>query len=382
MRVFVIQPNLLAKSEVWLYRMNQMLESYICGLAAFIHKGETTHSDYTVINLNGRPLNFVERQLSRFKLKKIKINQLLHNELLRSIKDTDADILIVHYATTAHYLWNILKEIEIPIYIYVHGYDIIWDHNNDKGELLHSKDYSLDIYNISQKQNISFIVSSECSFNQLVKIGISEIKIKKKTFGVDLPSINRLYDREELQILFLGRFVDFKGPDIVLEAFLKACELGLEGNLVMAGEGPLRIMCEIIARRSKYKTRISFRGAVTKEEAKELFISSDLYTMHNSKGIVSNGYDTFGVTLIEAMSYGLPVITAPVGGSSEIITNNVDGILVPENDVNEHCNAFMRLYADKLLRKKLGETARLKVETNFSAEREKEELFAILDIRE
>jgi colanic acid/amylovoran biosynthesis glycosyltransferase len=382
MRVFVIQPNLFAKSEVWLHRMNQMLENYICGLAAFIHKGEKKHYNYSVINLNGRPLNFMERQLIRFKLKKVNLNKLLHDELLRSIKISEANILIVHYATTAHYLWSILTELDLPIYIYVHGYDIIWDHKNDKGELLHSKDYSVDIYKISQKSNISFIVSSECSFNQLVNIGISVIKIKRKTFGVNIPSINRSYDKEELQILFLGRFVDFKGPDIVLEAFIKACDLGFQGNLVMAGEGPLRIMCEIIARRSQYKTRISFKGAVTKEEAEKLFISSDLYTMHNSRGIITNGYDTFGVTLIEAMSYGLPVITAPVGGPSEIIINNVDGILVPENDVNEHCNAFMRLYDDKLLRKKLGETARLKVETNFSAKREKEELFSILGISE
>jgi colanic acid/amylovoran biosynthesis glycosyltransferase len=379
MKIFVIQPNLSAKSEVWLFRINLILEKSICGVAAFLTK-EEANNNTSVFNLNGRNPNFFERQLIRLKLLKYNFDTVMRKELLGCIKRSNANMIIVHYATTAHYLWNgILENLKIPVFIYVHGHDVIWDHRDLTGDKLHSETYIKNIFTISKNSNVKFIANSLCTYKNLVTVGIDENKIVLKYFGVDLPKINRDYDKDELQVLFLGRFVDFKGPEIVLSAYIKACDLGFKGTLIMAGDGPLKIMCEIIARRSEYADRISFTGAVTKEKAEELYRSSDLYTMHNSKGIISNGYDTFGVTFIEAMSYGLPVVTAPIGGPAEIIEDGVDGILVQENDVDEHAQAFMQLYNCSILRQKLGENGRRKVETKFSSIIEKKELLRILE---
>jgi glycosyltransferase involved in cell wall biosynthesis len=382
MRIFVIQPNLAAKSEVWLYRMNQMLKNHICGVAAFVQKGESLNYQYPVFNLNGRQAKFWERQRIRLKTNGTDFHQKIRHELLATIKSSKADIILVHYATTAHYLWDLLSTLKIPIYIHVHGYDIIWDHKDENGKFIHSNTYASEINNISQEENVNFIANSTCSYNNLISIGVSKNKIAKKYYGVELPLHKRDYNKDTLDVLFLGRFVDFKGPDIVLEAFLQACEFGFQGTLVMAGDGPLKIMCEIIARRSKYADRIFFKGAVTKEQAIALYKSSDIYTMHNSIGIISNGYDTFGATFIEAMSFGLPIITAAVGGPSEIIENGEDGIFVQENNVKEHAEAFLALLKDKTLRRKLGENSRHKVENKFSSELEKTEFFNILGIQQ
>ncbi|RZJ99377.1 MAG: glycosyltransferase, partial [Flavobacterium sp.] len=78
------------------------------------------------------------------------------------------------------------------------------------------------------------------------------------------------------------------------------------------------------------------------------------------------------------MSFGLPVITANVGGPIELIENGKDGILVEADDSLQHVEAFMALFNDRELCKNLGENARKKVENSFSLAREKEELFGIL----
>lgn len=359
--------------------MNQILRENICGLAAY-QQSSTIGYSYPVFNLNGRRPNFWERQQIRFKLLRYDFGKIMRDELLKKIKSSGTDIVIVHFATTADYLWDVLKKLKLPIFIYVHGYDIIWDNINDNGERTHNESYIANIFKISQEPNVYFIANSNYSFKSLVSIGVSECKIKKKIFGVDLPVLHRNYAKAELQILFLGRFVDFKGPDIVLQAFIKACDLGFKGTLIMAGEGPLKVMCELIARRSKYNNNIFFTGAVTKEQAEDLYLNSDIYSMHSTHGTLTNGIEAFGVTYIEAMSYGLPVVTAPVGGPVEIFENGVNGILVQVNNVDEHAEAFLQLFHDVELRKWLGENGRNKVKSHFSSTIEKQQLCNILGI--
>lgn len=379
MKIYVIQPNLTSESETWLYRLNLMLGRRICGFAAFVEK-KNFFNKLPVFNLNGRYPNFRERLFIRLRLYKYDVQKTMHSELQKAIFSSNADIILIHYATTANYLWNVISRFLNPVYIYVHGYDIIWDHNDDTGKRIHDDNYTSDILNISKRPNITFIVNSNCSLQNLLAIGIDRNKIIKKVFGVDLPIIKRDYKKKEINVLFLGRLVDYKGPDIVLKAFIRACDLGFLGKLIIAGEGSLKEICETIATKSIYTDRISFTGAVKAKQASDLYLAADIYSMHNCKGLVSNGYDTFGVTVIEALSYGLPVITSSVGGPSEIIENGVDGILVQPNNVEEHAEAFMRLFNDRMFCATLGNNGRNKIMNYYSSEIERKAMFEILHL--
>lgn len=381
MKFFIIQPNLTSNSETWLSRINIMLENNICGFAAFMEK-PGFFKQLEVFNLNGRQPDFIERSFIRMRLNKYNLQQTMRRELFRKIRKSGAEALLIQYATTAQYLWDVVGHFSMPVFIYVHGYDIIWDHNNDVGQRIHGSDYPHQILKIAQQPNVSFIVNSDCSCQSLLDIGIDPSKIIKKNFGVTIPVINRTFNNASLNVLFLGRFVDYKGPDIVLKAFIKACSLGFSGNLVMAGDGSLKKECEEIAKDSGYADRISFTGVVNAEEALELFKAADIYSMHNCKGLVSKGYDTFGVTIIEALSFGLPVITSMVGGAAEIIENGVDGILVQPGNVDEHASAFMKLYQNRSYCYLLSNNGKKKVEAKYSSQLEKEALFRILNINQ
>ena len=67
---------------------------------------------------------------------------------------------------------------------------------------------------------------------------------------------------------------------------------------------------------------------------------------------------------------------------SEIIENEVDGILVQPYNIEEHASAFMRLFNDRLLCIKFGNNARIKIMNKYSSELEKKALFDILQINE
>ena len=77
----------------------------------------------------------------------------------------------------------------------------------------------------------------------------------------------------------------------------------------------------------------------------------------------------FGFTNIEAMSFGLPVISSRVGAIPEVIDDGVTGVLVHPGDVRELLSAMERLVADPPLTHRMGEAARAAFLAQFTLER-------------
>jgi len=75
--------------------------------------------------------------------------------------------------------------------------------------------------------------------------------------------------------------------------------------------------------------------------------------------------EAFGLTLIEAMSCGVPVVAFRAGGPGEIVTDGTDGLLVAPGDVTELAGALRVLAGDRALRERLGDQARRTVEARF-----------------
>ena len=375
----LIQPNYKAFSEVWMERIMAYFDNKVVGLAAYLPHDKKISEKFPVFDLCGRNPDFKERQLMRLGFLKFNRQEIRNKELEKFIKDANPEIILIHFLSTAVDFLSVIKNIRIPIFIHVHGFDIQWDTKGYESNFLnvHPETYLKDAKEIASWPNVHFISNSEFSRNQLKKIGIPESKISLKYYGVDRVVIQRDYYKEKLKVLFLGRFVEFKAPDIVLQAFIEACKRGFKGELIMAGDGPLKLMCQIIAKRSEYGNLISFKGIVSKEVAQELYREADIYSMHNCKGPISGSVETFGATIIEAMTTGLPVITGRSGGPAEIITNEMDGLLVEPGSIDEHANAFLRLFADRELCKKLSANAVQTVENRFSKKQEKNSLLRI-----
>jgi glycosyltransferase involved in cell wall biosynthesis len=107
-------------------------------------------------------------------------------------------------------------------------------------------------------------------------------------------------------VLCVGRVSDEKGVDVLLDAWARARPTGLE--LVVVGDGPMR---EELERRSIDGVR--FTGWLPAEEVRELMLGARALVFP------SVCFEVFPMTLVEAMSSGLPVIASAHGGSAEIV---------------------------------------------------------------
>jgi glycosyltransferase involved in cell wall biosynthesis len=143
-------------------------------------------------------------------------------------------------------------------------------------------------------------------------------------------------------VLYAGRLSKEKG---VLE--LAEAARGLP--LVVAGDGPLR-------------SRVpGARGFVLRDELETLFSSAAVVACPSRR-------EGFGVTCLEAMAYGKPVVASAVGGLLDLVVDGETGLLVPPRDTAALRRALERLQGDADLRRRLGAAGRERARERFSWE--------------
>jgi glycosyltransferase involved in cell wall biosynthesis len=136
-------------------------------------------------------------------------------------------------------------------------------------------------------------------------------------------------------LLYAGRLSVEKGPDVVLDAW--AIAPPQQGLLVFAGEGPLVAMLEAQAERLGVADSVRLLGHVP--QIGELMGAADAFVLPSRTEGMSNA-------LLEAMAYGLPVISTRVSGSEDVISDGVSGLLVDPEDRPALGAAIRRLAAD------------------------------------
>ena len=165
------------------------------------------------------------------------------------------------------------------------------------------------------------------------------------------------------QILFVGRLVERKGVKHLIEAMaLLPPDLG--ARLVVIGEGPERAAIERGIRDSGLGTRVEIRGRVSDEELRATYASSDVLVLPS---ILDARGDTegLGVVLLEAMSYGVPVVASDIGGITDIVEHNKSGLLVPPGDAAALAQALELLARDRSLARRLGAAGEQRVRNAF-----------------
>jgi glycosyltransferase involved in cell wall biosynthesis len=135
-------------------------------------------------------------------------------------------------------------------------------------------------------------------------------------------------------VSIFGRLDTNKAQDILLKAFAQAFQ-GKDAKLKLVGDGRKRTAYEQLAQQLGIASQVQFYGQVDRARVIEIMQASHL--------IVSSSYiETFGVSLIEAMACGKPVVTTRSGGP-EAFVDKRNGILVPVGDVNAVAHALTRI---------------------------------------
>lgn len=158
-------------------------------------------------------------------------------------------------------------------------------------------------------------------------------------------------------IVAIGRLVDQKGFDLLIESYATLANNYPNWNLVIIGEGDKRSKLEQLISRLGLSSRILLIGRVKNPQT--VLHQADIF-------VLSSRYEGFPNALLEAMANGLPAISFNCpSGPAEIIRHNFDGILVPPENREKLSMAIGKLMSDKILRRKLGKNAK-QVTTRFS----------------
>ncbi|MGI4895425.1 MAG: glycosyltransferase family 4 protein [Janthinobacterium lividum] len=179
--------------------------------------------------------------------------------------------------------------------------------------------------------------------------------------GVDSERFTARPGRREegpLRLLFVGRLVAEKGPDVLLDALDHLRRDGLQFEAAVAGAGPL---AEELATRlagSPLGQMVQLVGPVGQDELREHYEWADVFCLPSFEEGVP-------VVLMEAMSMGLPVVSTTIAGIPELVTDGVTGFLVPPGDAAGVAAAIATLASDPALRARMGTAGRKVVRGEF-----------------
>jgi glycosyltransferase involved in cell wall biosynthesis len=134
---------------------------------------------------------------------------------------------------------------------------------------------------------------------------------------VDAGEVKRAYGIHPFAplILFIGRLVYQKGPDLLIEALRKVCSRRWDARVIVAGDGGMRQYLEERAR----DLPVNFVGYIPDSEYIRLLNACDFV-------VIPSRNEPFGLVLLEAWSAEKPVVASDVGGLSENIDPFVNGI--------------------------------------------------------
>ncbi len=194
-----------------------------------------------------------------------------------------------------------------------------------------------------------FAVSQAVARHYMIKLSLPRISVIPNP--VDL-SIIRKVTIENTQgagrIVLPGRIVSEKGHVDFLEALVQLRSTSLFPEVIIAGDGPLRVQIEDRAQQLGLFKQINFTGSLPHEEMLRVISKASIV-------VVPSRFEGFGLTALEAMALGRAVVSSDAGGLPEVVGDA--GILFPASDAKALAEAIAELMSDPARRAELGKKA-------------------------
>ncbi len=196
----------------------------------------------------------------------------------------------------------------------------------------------------SKKQRASLVTRRQAQSDNIhvVYNGISDLELK--------PGITLRHVHNEFTVGVVCRLDKQKGVDDLIKAFsIIAKDHDLRLNII--GDGPYRPTLDHLCEQLNVSERVSFIGFKQGVELENAYKLLDLY-------VLPSHWEGLPYGILEAMRAGLPIIATDVGGVSEAIRHEIEGLLVPPQSPDLLKDAILRVYTDPDEAARFGRAAR------------------------
>jgi glycosyltransferase involved in cell wall biosynthesis len=266
---------------------------------------------------------------------------------------------IIHAHSHLFFLTNVtalLRRINShPLVITCHG---IWSQSLPLNvQQLYMR--SLGIFTLNSADIV--ICYTEQEKEVLKKLGVKEEKISVIPNGIDTsfftPSSN--HDSNNI-LLWVGRFVKGKRPDILIKAMVEIRKKIPDVRLIMLGRGPLKSHCHILAKKYNLLKSIQFLSYVSNVRLLELYRKSSVVLLTSEQEGVPR-------TILEALSCGIPVVVSDLPQIRPIVRNC--GFCFQVGNIEEMAQKVVHLLLDSRLNFEFGRNGQCKIRENYSWDR-------------
>lgn len=271
------------------------------------------------------------------------------------------DVVHVHWPFPhANFLFFVKRTKPLGIVLNFHGAELALARKSGRMGRLVKKNLTARV-----KEADAVIVNSRHTAKEVESV-VGPVPISIIPFGCPIPELvgEPPTPPTRPRILFVGRLIERKGVEYLIKAFAMLRET-IDADLWIVGSGFLLEELKEKAKASGAEHSIQFLTNVSNEEIAEIYRSSTVFVL---PAIVDSKGDTegLGVVLIEAMTFGLPVVASDVGGIPDVVVNDVTGLLVPEKDPAALSEALSRIIVDSELRIRLKHGASEHIAGNFT----------------
>jgi glycosyltransferase involved in cell wall biosynthesis len=235
------------------------------------------------------------------------------------------DLIYSHYLLNSYAALRLKKKYNLPLVAIEH-----WSEVN-KDVLKSYVKYSGDkVYSIADK---------------VIAVSDSLKSMLNKHFHVDALVVHNLVgegfdynptsQRSTFNFVTVGSLFHVKGYDILIDAFAKIASVNNNFRLTIVGDGNQRPLLQQLITKHNLQSKVSLVGRKSRAEVADILLNSDVY-------VSSSRNENFSVSVLEALSIGLPVVATICGGIRECI-NDSNGLLVPTENVDLLSDAMLKI---------------------------------------
>ena len=266
----------------------------------------------------------------------------LSSKMAYVVKTYNIDILHVHYAIPHAYAGYMAKQmlkregIEVPMITTLHGTDItlVGNHPTYKEAVTFSINESDVVTSVSESLKRDTL--RLFNVDKDIKVIPNFIGLQK-TESVSPCKRSVMASVDELIVTHISNFRKVKRVDDVVRVFY-GIQQQLPAKLIMVGDGPEREIADQLCKDLGIKKKVLFLGNTS--DIDRILCFTDLFLLPSES-------ESFGLSALEAMAAGVPVVSSNAGGLSEVNEEGVSGYLCPIGDVQTMAEKAIYILSDK-----------------------------------